>query len=170
MSEGAPAKQRDRASTLSCCLWMTGIYIGSKSVNQTIVTHSYFLFGDGPTPTQHTPSLLCSTAEGLVPLTREPRSGQHLQPHSRREQITDSQHSTGPSPTTVQRPEERRNHIVPVVASSTPPAPPPTDRCHFHSVPLGHLGCLLQPPTHLASFPSLSVGLVDRFIAVPPEL
>ena len=88
MSEGAPAKQRDRASTLSCCLWMTGIYIGSKSVNQTIVTHSYFLFGDGPTPTQHTPSLLCSTAEGLVPLTREPRSGQHLQPHSRREQIT----------------------------------------------------------------------------------
>ena len=106
MSEGAPAKQRDRASTLSCCLWMTGIYIGSKSVNQTIVTHSYFLFGDGPTPTQHTPSLLCSTAEGLVPLTREPRSGQHLQPHSRREQITLSQHST--ALVQVQRPSGRR--------------------------------------------------------------
>ena len=60
MSEGAPAKQRDRASTLSCCLWMTGIYIGSKSVNQTIVTHSYFLFGDGPT--QHPePTLLQDT-------------------------------------------------------------------------------------------------------------
>ena len=38
MSEGAPAKQRGRACTLSCWLWMTGIYTGSKSVNQTIVT------------------------------------------------------------------------------------------------------------------------------------